>query len=213
MSLETKNQEFSYSDKETMLYGLGVGFGKDPLNDNELKFVYEKDLKTVPSMATVISWGAGNIRESGVNYLLVLHGEQRLKMYEPLPHAADILVDSSVKGVFDKGKEKGALIITETKIKLKENSKHLCTLSSTTFAREMVVLVVLLKELRYHMQFLIENLMKNLLLTLNQIKLYYIVYLVIGIRCTQTQKLQNQQVSMFLFYMDYVRMEQHAEQL
>ena len=53
MSLETKNQEFSYSDKETMLYGLGVGFGKDPLNDNELKFVYEKDLKTVPSMATV----------------------------------------------------------------------------------------------------------------------------------------------------------------
>ena len=77
----------------------------------------------------------------------------------------------------------------------------------------MVVLVVLLKELRYLMQFLIENLMKNSLLTLNQIKLYYIVYLVIGIRCTQTQKLQNQQVSMFLFYMDYVRMEQHAEQL
>ena len=135
MSLETKNQEFSYSDRETMLYGLGIGFGKDPLNDEELKFVYERDLKTVPSMATVVSWGAGNMRESGINYLLVLHGEQRLKMYEPLPHSADILVDSSVKGVFDKGKEKGALIITETDIKLKENEKLLCTLSSTTFAR------------------------------------------------------------------------------
>ena len=135
MSLETKNQEFSYSDKETMLYGLGIGFGKDPLNDEELKFVYERDLKTVPSMATVVSWGAGNMRESGINYLLVLHGEQRLKMHEPLPHSADILVDSSVKGVFDKGKEKGALIITETDIKLKENENLLCTLSSTTFAR------------------------------------------------------------------------------
>ena len=135
MSLKTKNQEFSYSDRETMLYGLGIGFGKDPLNNEELKFVYERDLKTVPSMATVISWGAGNMRESGINYLLVLHGEQRLKMYEPLPHAADILVDSSVKGVFDKGKEKGALIITETDIKLKESEKLLCTLSSTTFAR------------------------------------------------------------------------------
>ena len=135
MSLETKNQEFSYSDRETMLYGLGIGFGKDPLNDEELKFVYERDLKTVPSMATVVSWGAGNMRESGINYLLVLHGEQRLKMYEPLPHSADILVDSSVKGVFDKGKEKGALIITETDIKLKENENLLCTLSSTTFAR------------------------------------------------------------------------------
>tara|TARA_A100001234_G_scaffold43626_1_gene35942 strand:- start:709 stop:1563 length:855 start_codon:yes stop_codon:yes gene_type:complete len=135
MSLETKNQEFSYSDRETMLYGLGIGFGKDPLNDEELKFVYERDLKTVPSMATVVSWGAGNMRESGINYLLVLHGEQRLKMHEPLPHSADILVDSSVKGVFDKGKEKGALIITETDIKLKENENLLCTLSSTTFAR------------------------------------------------------------------------------
>ena len=135
MSLKTKNQEFSYSDRETMLYGLGIGFGKDPLNNEELKFVYERDLKTVPSMATVISWGAGNMRESGINYLLVLHGEQRLKIYEPLPHAADILVDSSVKGVFDKGKEKGALIITETDIKLKESEKLLCTLSSTTFAR------------------------------------------------------------------------------
>ena len=135
MSLETKNQEFSYTDRETMLYGLGIGFGKDPLNDEELKFVYERDLKTVPSMATVVSWGAGNMRESGINYLLVLHGEQRLKMYEPLPHSADILVDSSVKGVFDKGKEKGALIITETDIKLKENENLLCTLSSTTFAR------------------------------------------------------------------------------
>ena len=135
MSLETKNQEFSYSDRETMLYGLGIGFGKDPLNDEELKFVYERDIKTVPSMATVVSWGAGNMRESGINYLLVLHGEQRLKMYEPLPHSADILVDSSVKGVFDKGKEKGALIITETDIKLKENENLLCKLSSTTFAR------------------------------------------------------------------------------
>ena len=96
MSLQTKDQEFSYSDRETMLYGLGIGFANNPLNDEELKFVYERDLKTVPSMATVISWGAGNMRESGINYLLVLHGEQRLKMYEPLPFSADILVDSSV---------------------------------------------------------------------------------------------------------------------
>ena len=29
-------------------------------------------------------------------------------MFEPLPYAANILVDSSVKGVFDKGKDKGA---------------------------------------------------------------------------------------------------------
>ena len=48
MSLQTKDQEFSYSDRETMLYGLGIGFANNPLNDEELKFVYERDLKTVP---------------------------------------------------------------------------------------------------------------------------------------------------------------------
>ena len=36
MSLQTKDQEFSYSDRETMLYGLGIGFGNDPLNEEEL---------------------------------------------------------------------------------------------------------------------------------------------------------------------------------
>tara|TARA_B100000929_G_C15484785_1_gene412439 strand:+ start:744 stop:1601 length:858 start_codon:yes stop_codon:yes gene_type:complete len=135
MSLQTKDQEFSYGDRETMLYALGIGFGRDPLDENELNFVYEKNLKTIPTMATVISWGAGNMRESGINYLMVLHGEQRLKLYEPLPTFADILVDSRVVGVIDKGKEKGALILTETDIKHKEDNRLLCTLGSTTFAR------------------------------------------------------------------------------
>ena len=48
MSLKTKNQEFSYSDRETMLYGLGIGFGKDPLNNEELKFVMREILKLFP---------------------------------------------------------------------------------------------------------------------------------------------------------------------
>ena len=122
MSLQTKDQEFSYGDRETMLYALGIGFGRDPLDANELNFVYERNLKTIPTMATVISWGAGNMRESGINYLMVLHGEQRLKLYEPLPTFADILVDSRVVGVIDKGKEKGALILTETDIKHKERT-------------------------------------------------------------------------------------------
>ena len=85
MSMKTNDVEYSYTDNDTMLYALGVGFGRDPLNRKELDFVYEKNLKTIPSMATVIAWGAGHMRDSGINYLMVVHGEQRLKIHQPLP--------------------------------------------------------------------------------------------------------------------------------
>ncbi len=61
MSLKAEGQEFSYGDRETMLYALGIGFGRDPMDEKELPFVYEKNLKTVPTLATVVAWGAGAI--------------------------------------------------------------------------------------------------------------------------------------------------------
>ena len=134
MSLKAEGQEFSYGDRETMLYALGIGFGRDPLDARELPFVYEKNLKTVPTLATVIAWGAGAIGDSGINYAMVVHGEQKLKLYKPLPVAAQIVTDSRVVGAWDKGEGKGAIIVTETDLSEKGGDK-LCTLTSTIFAR------------------------------------------------------------------------------
>jgi acyl dehydratase len=135
MSLTSEGERFSYGDRETMLYALGVGMGRDPLAAKELPYVYEKDLKTVPTMATVIAWGAGPLRDSGINYLMVVHGEQKLTLHRPLPAAADIIADSRVVGAWDKGADKGAVIVTETNIRLADTDDKLCTLTSTTFAR------------------------------------------------------------------------------
>ena len=134
MSLKSTGQEFSYGDRETMLYALGVGFGRDPMDEKELSFVYEKNLKTVPTMATVVAWGAGPIADSGINYMMVVHGEQKLTLHRPLPVAAQITADSRVVGAWDKGEGKGAIIVTETVISEKGKDK-LCTLESTIFAR------------------------------------------------------------------------------
>lgn len=134
MSLKSEGETFSYGDRETMLYALGVGMSRDPLNEKELAYTYEKDLKTVPSMATVIAWGAGPMRDSGINYMMVVHGEQRLTLHKPLPAKADIVANSRVIGAYDKGADKGAVIVTETEISEKGGDK-LCTLVSTTFAR------------------------------------------------------------------------------
>ncbi len=135
MQLKSTGDEFSYGDRETMLYALGIGFMRDPLNEAELPFVYENGLRTVPTMATVITAGQSMIGRSGVNFLMVVHGEQRLAVHKPLPPYADIVADDRVVGAFDKGKDKGALIVTEKIIREKKSGDKLCTLSSTTFAR------------------------------------------------------------------------------
>ncbi|PCJ70302.1 MAG: 3-alpha,7-alpha,12-alpha-trihydroxy-5-beta-cholest-24-enoyl-CoA hydratase [Rhodobiaceae bacterium] len=135
MQLKSEGQEFTYGDRETMLYALGVGFGNDPLDAKELPFVYEKDLVTIPTMSSVIAWGAGNMAKSGINYAMVVHGEQKLTMHKPLPVGTTIVVDSKVIGAWDKGADKGALIASETNIRDKATGDALCTMLSTTFAR------------------------------------------------------------------------------
>jgi len=135
MSLKSEGDEFTYGDRETMLYALGVGMGRDPMNQDELPYVYENGLKTIPTMASVIAWGQSTIGKAGINYLLVVHGEQRLTMHKPLPSAGTIVADERVTGAVDKGPGKGALIFTEKTIRLKGSRDVLCTTGGTIFAR------------------------------------------------------------------------------
>jgi acyl dehydratase len=135
MQLKSVGDEFRYTDRETMLYALGVGFMRDPLNRQELKFVYENDLQTVPTFATVLGWGQPTLARSGINWLMVVHGEQRLVLYKPLPAQAEIIADERVVGAIDKGEGKGALILLEKTIREKQSGDKLCTLGATIFAR------------------------------------------------------------------------------
>ena len=105
------------------------------MNEAELKFVYENDLQTVPTFATVIGWGQATLARSGINYLMVVHGEQRLTMHKPLPVEAEVIADDRVVGAIDKGEGKGALVLMEKVIREKKSGDKLCTLGSTIFAR------------------------------------------------------------------------------
>jgi hypothetical protein len=40
--------------EDSALYALGVGLGHDPLDDEELRFVYEKGMMALPTMAVVL---------------------------------------------------------------------------------------------------------------------------------------------------------------
>ena len=125
-----------YSDTETMLYALGVGMGRDPMNEKELPFVYEKNLKVIPTMACTLgdTFDNTHLTNCGVNTQMIVHGDEKLVLHRPLPPAATISYDFGVKAIIDKGKDKGALMVTENKVEL-EDGTPLFTLTRTIFAR------------------------------------------------------------------------------
>jgi acyl dehydratase len=135
MSLKRTGDRFKYTDRETMLYALGIGLGRDPLDDSELAYVTERHaLKTVPSMATVLC-RTPLLMNAGLDRPKVLHGEQRLTLHRPLPPEGELIADSRVTEAYDKGAGKGAVIYTEIEARLAADDRPAFTLGSTTFAR------------------------------------------------------------------------------
>ena len=135
MGLKRTGDRFSYTDRETMLYAIGIGMGRDPYDPNELAYTFEKEkLRTVASMATVLQ-RIPLLKDCGYDYTKVVHGEQRLMHEKPLEPEGEISVDSRVLSAFDKGPGKGAIINTEMVARDAATGEKLYTLVSTTFAR------------------------------------------------------------------------------
>lgn len=127
----------TYSERDTMLYSLGLGLGLAPEDPSQLRFVYEKGLQTFPTMPVVLGhpgpWMVNP--DVGINMVKVLHAEQHLENHIPLPPAGTVVAKNRVLEVVDKGAEKGALIITERKLYDQHTSECYCTQKSVAFAR------------------------------------------------------------------------------
>lgn len=135
MSLSQENQEFEYTDRDVMIYALGVGFGRNATDKNELQYCYEQGLKVMPTFATVAAFAAGRVGESGMNFAMMVHGEQQLTVHKPLPKAMKLYADSRVTGAWDKGEGKGAIVVNETVIKDRKTGEKYITFANTAFAR------------------------------------------------------------------------------
>jgi acyl dehydratase len=127
----------TYAMRDSIIYALGLGFGFDPTDPDELKYVYEDGLQTFPTMAVVLGhpgpWMTNP--ETGIDYVKVLHGEQHLDIHKDLPVEGTIVAQNKVIDVVDKGADKGALIINERKLYEQASGDLLCTQKSVIFAR------------------------------------------------------------------------------
>src|ERR1700749_2141600 len=132
----------SYDEKDVMLYALGVGFGRDPLDEKELPFVYENNgLKVVPTFASVINRGEAPPerqrmpQKSSINFALVVDGERRITIHKPLPPKCDVIADERFLDILDKGEGKGAVLIQERVVREAATGDKLFTIVSSIFAR------------------------------------------------------------------------------
>jgi acyl dehydratase len=137
LALDIPAVEHSYGPKDVMLYALGLGLGQDPMNEDELAFVYEKNLKVLPSFALVQGYSPYWLRNpaTGVNWAKVVHGEQGLKLHRPVAPQGTVIGKTRIVEVIDKGEGKGALVFSERKVTDKASGELLATLKQTTFCR------------------------------------------------------------------------------
>ena len=86
LSLKLPDTEQHYTEKDVMLYALGVGLGHDPVDARELAFVYEKNLKVLPTFPVVLGFEPFLLRDidAGVNFEMTVHGEEHLTLHRPL---------------------------------------------------------------------------------------------------------------------------------
>jgi 3-hydroxyacyl-CoA dehydrogenase/3a,7a,12a-trihydroxy-5b-cholest-24-enoyl-CoA hydratase len=112
-------QTQSYTARDAILYALGVGAGADPLDHDELRFVYElhadgfRVLPTYPvTFPLAVLYQISSAPGLVFNPMMLVHGEQFTELRAPLPEAATVTTSGTITQVYDKGS--GALLVLET---------------------------------------------------------------------------------------------------
>lgn len=127
-----------YTEKDCILYALGLGLGADPLDPRELRFTYEKDLRVMPTMATVLASPGFWVRERsdlGIAFTQLVHGEERVVLHRTLAPAATVIGRSRVTRIVDKGEGKGAVMHVEKELSDEADGALLATTEQVLFLR------------------------------------------------------------------------------
>lgn len=111
----TEAQPYQWTDRDTMLYALGVGAGTDDLpftTDNS----HDIAQQVLPTFAVICCPAFGAATKVGsFNWGMLLHGSQEIRLHAPLPASGELSVVSEVADIQDKGEGKNAIIVMRGK--------------------------------------------------------------------------------------------------
>ncbi len=132
---------YRYTERDAALYALGIGAPADPLDPEELKFVYERSSRgfaVIPTFAVIYSsdliadFLTGSFAGIRFKPMMLVHGEQYLELRRPLPLRATIRTALKITRINDKGS--GMLLTIEGK-SVDETGMDLALSRSSVFIR------------------------------------------------------------------------------
>jgi acyl dehydratase len=137
LALKIPDVERSYTERDPIFYALSLGLGQDPVNTDELPFVYEENIKVFPTFPVVAAQPGFWAREldTGIDWVKVVHGEHDLVLHSPLPARGTLTSHTRVVEVIDKGPGKGALVVSRRELNDKATGQLYATITQTTFCR------------------------------------------------------------------------------
>ncbi|MCV7279212.1 MaoC family dehydratase N-terminal domain-containing protein [Mycolicibacterium flavescens] len=108
---KTDPYPFEWTDRDTLLYALGVGAGTA-----DLAFTTENsrgiEQQVLPTYAVIACLPFAAIGLVGsFNFAMLLHGSQGIRLYEPLKPAGRLSVVAEVVDLQDKGEGKNAIVM------------------------------------------------------------------------------------------------------
>jgi acyl dehydratase len=115
----------SWGHKDALLYALGVGAGQTDPTGFELEFTTENSQdvqqKVLPTFPVIVGMagGTGLASFGDFNPAMLVHGEQRVEVFGPIPAEGTITSSTRIVGIYDKGS--GALAVMETESNYKDS--------------------------------------------------------------------------------------------
>ena len=107
----TEPKLFEWTDRDTLLYALGVGACIDVLSFTT-ENSHDVPQQVLPTYAVICCPAFGAAAKVGTfNWAALLHGSQAIRLHAPLPAAGKLSVVSEVADIQDKGEGKNAIIM------------------------------------------------------------------------------------------------------
>ena len=133
--------EVKVTNNDLILYALGIGFQKDPMNKKHYDLTYENaaDFQAFPTLAVVLAHRGdiGELKPPGVpdfNPMMLLHGEEKLEIYSPIEVDTTVVCQETIVDLQDKA-GKATVMVIETAITDKETNELKAKIFMTVFIR------------------------------------------------------------------------------
>lgn len=126
--------EGAWTERDCVLYALGLGLGHDPTDRDELPFVYEEwGPKALPTLCTVIGDANPWLYDPalGLGDAPNIHGAQTITLHRPMAPSGRLRSRSRIAGLYDRGPGSHAVLLVEEEIVDADSGAPLATMLQT----------------------------------------------------------------------------------